>query len=345
MKKCPFCKAEIEDTARFCLYCMKPLVGKDVIVPPPKRRKLWIPVVIVLVLCLSVVLVLSMTGEKTEYSPTTSTRNTTKPVRQDVAPAPEQPENGPVEDEPSGEQPENTPVEDAPATCEHSYTMTDSQEASCTVDGFTIYTCDKCGNRYRQPDSATGHSFVDATCQLPQTCSKCGFTQGDALGHTYADGVCSRCNELTPQQAKIVYTYRAANTYDDITIYYVNPETDIVITGVQIPSDDGVYRIPESIDGKRVVAIDKNAFSDTGSNARKIYLPTTLKAIWDNAFQGCPLTDIYFTHNTYIHGDAIPDSQGLLTIHCPQDCHNRFYYSFSDYAHTYGATWEEWNGL
>ena len=94
----------------------------------------------------------------------------------------------------------------------------------------------------------------------------------------------------------------------------------------------------------KVVAIDKNAFSDTGSNARKIYLPTTLKAIWDNAFQGCPLTDIYFTHNTYIHGDAIPDSQGLLTIHCPQDCHNRYYYSFSDYAHTYGATWEEWNG-
>ena len=29
MKKCPFCDADIEDSARFCLYCMRPLTEKE----------------------------------------------------------------------------------------------------------------------------------------------------------------------------------------------------------------------------------------------------------------------------------------------------------------------------
>ena len=41
MKKCPFCKAEIQENARFCLYCMKPLVEKEVISPRKKHFKPW----------------------------------------------------------------------------------------------------------------------------------------------------------------------------------------------------------------------------------------------------------------------------------------------------------------
>ena len=41
------------------------------------------------------------------------------------------------------------------------------------------------------------HSFGDATCTEPAKCS-CGLTDGEALGHNFVDGVCSRCEEEDP---------------------------------------------------------------------------------------------------------------------------------------------------
>lgn len=40
MKKCPFCNANIENNARFCLHCMNPLNQKEVI-PPLREKKRW----------------------------------------------------------------------------------------------------------------------------------------------------------------------------------------------------------------------------------------------------------------------------------------------------------------
>ena len=48
--------------------------------------------------------------------------------------------------------------------------------------------------------SACGHqhSFADADCTTPKTCTQCGETEGEALGHSYTAGICGRCNE--PQE-------------------------------------------------------------------------------------------------------------------------------------------------
>ena len=47
--------------------------------------------------------------------------------------------------------------------------------------------------------SSTGpvhsHSYQNADCTTPKTCSECGHIRGDALGHDYANGVCNRCGE------------------------------------------------------------------------------------------------------------------------------------------------------
>ena len=49
MNRCPFCKAEIEEQARFCLYCMKPLNQKET--PPPlQKKKRWWPFVLLAVI-------------------------------------------------------------------------------------------------------------------------------------------------------------------------------------------------------------------------------------------------------------------------------------------------------
>ena len=39
------------------------------------------------------------------------------------------------------------------------------------------------------------HSWDEATCTAPKTCSTCGATEGKALGHDYQNGVCTRCGE------------------------------------------------------------------------------------------------------------------------------------------------------
>lgn len=47
---------------------------------------------------------------------------------------------------------------------------------------------------YNTPRQTTcAHDWEPATCTEPKTCSKCGETFGDALGHTVVFGTCKRC--------------------------------------------------------------------------------------------------------------------------------------------------------
>ena len=68
MKQCPYCKAQIEDASRFCLYCMRPLEDKQVINVPRQKKAAWVIVVaIVLVLALAAsILLLPKTKPDTE---------------------------------------------------------------------------------------------------------------------------------------------------------------------------------------------------------------------------------------------------------------------------------------
>ena len=61
---------------------------------------------------------------------------------------------------------------------------------TCGAAGYTTYTC-SCGCTYTVPgEPATGaHTWTDATCTAPKTCTVCGATEGEANGHTWDDGV------------------------------------------------------------------------------------------------------------------------------------------------------------
>ncbi len=39
------------------------------------------------------------------------------------------------------------------------------------------------------------HVYANADCDSPKTCTLCGATRGNALGHDYLEGVCSRCGK------------------------------------------------------------------------------------------------------------------------------------------------------
>lgn len=139
---------------------------------------------------------------------------------------------------------------------------------------------------------------------------------------------------------KVQYLYRSAQAGDDFYAYYQNPGDHIVITGIKSPASGGIYDIPSMIDGKTVVAIMSNAFS--GSNAKAVYIPATVKTVHDYAFNGCALTDVYFRGNAiYCYPNAFPKN---FTLHCSADCHNRNLQYYKSAAVNYSATWEEWNG-
>lgn len=63
--------------------------------------------------------------------------------------------------------------------CKHEWA-----EATCTEPK----TCTKCGETEGE---ALGHSWVDATCTEPKTCSVCGATEGDPIGHKWSEATCT----------------------------------------------------------------------------------------------------------------------------------------------------------
>jgi len=54
------------------------------------------------------------------------------------------------------------------------------QEATC----IEPKTCSKCG---KTEGDALGHEWQNATCTEPKTCTRCGETEGAALGHKWSD--------------------------------------------------------------------------------------------------------------------------------------------------------------
>ncbi len=77
------------------------------------------------------------------------------------------------------------------------------QDPTCTENGCEAYKkCSRCGYEqgYKEID-ALGHDWENATCETPNTCERCGETEGDPLGHDWVDATCTepktcqRCGE------------------------------------------------------------------------------------------------------------------------------------------------------
>lgn len=117
-------------------------------------------------------------------------------------------------------------ISDETAATGHSYNAV-TTDPTCLVDGYVTYTCGACGDTYQEAgEKATGHNYettvtaptcedrgytqyvcacgdsyqdsfvdelghnmADATCTAPETCTVCGTTEGEALGHTFGNWV------------------------------------------------------------------------------------------------------------------------------------------------------------
>lgn len=402
MKECPFCKAKIQENARFCLYCMKSLDEKQPVSPPKRRRSFLFIAGAVLLMVLLLVLSCCVGGAGGDKSPREAQGSTPdEAVMQDNSSAPTQwteatEETVPVTEPQDPEQteqadpvipqdptqpgttrpvtPQNptqpkptqpvTPEEPSPtapsepetsvtttAQCTHRYQVTELAAPTCTAEGSSSYTCDLCGDSYRETLSATGHSYQAATCVLPQVCTVCGSTGSAALGHGYQNGACIRCEKADPGDPRNIYEYRAARAGDQLTDGTWDPETDIVITGVKLVAENGVYEIPSYINGKRVVAIRPLAFS--GTDARKVTLGCNIIYVSQNAFSGC-----YNISALYVRSDELYLSRSAFIPASNRNCTLKIYCSaqctvdddlkgecyLKDIVRVYGGEFHEWNG-
>lgn len=75
----------------------------------------------------------------------------------------------------------------------HSY-QSETTAPTCTDKGYTLHTCLSCGISYKDNEvQALGHIWGEATCTEAMTCTVCGDTSGDMLGHKY-DSVTKEAN-------------------------------------------------------------------------------------------------------------------------------------------------------
>ena len=63
------------------------------------------------------------------------------------------------------------------------------KDATCTAPK----TCSTCKTT---TGNALGHSWIDATCTAPKTCSTCKTTTGDVIPHSFNVGICTMCGIL-----------------------------------------------------------------------------------------------------------------------------------------------------
>ena len=175
MKKCPFCGADIEDSARFCLYCMRPLTEKEQIFPHKKKNPQWwvtvaaiVALVMIAVLLLSKMLNPSVEDPVLSSVPSESTTNSTESSTQLHI---------------HSYSVENTAIEYLKA------------EATCTAPAVYYYscTCGEMGSKVFSYGEIKNHTIV-IDRGYPASCVSTGLTEGK---------YCATCNTILVPQVVI----------------------------------------------------------------------------------------------------------------------------------------------
>ena len=88
-------------------------------------------------------------------------------------------------------------AEDGDHVCDYGCGVVLEECSDVTGDGN--HECDVCGS-----ENVTDHTYGDADCNNPATCSECGMTTGEALGHNYVAGVCTICGAKDPNYVPVL---------------------------------------------------------------------------------------------------------------------------------------------
>ena len=340
MKKCPKCHAEIQENARFCLYCMTSFEEKTPIEAEKENTKRWLYIIAaVLVFVLVGLGIFALAGKD---NPSNSQSDTYTETETALTSDSDMEEGNFESEEQSGESTENE--ENALSSGYNQVTLDNQGGASSNkTNGSSSNT---------NNNTNTGTNTTSSKATNSKATSSATATSSKATSSTNSiNSTGSTTSQVTTQPKYTYITATISNAYPPEANASYEPQNAIVITKVNYKESSGNYVIPETIDGKKVAAIMPSAFSDSSisSSVKSVTLPSTVRTIWSNAFKNCyNLTDIYIKSSTIgIYTDAFPSASkrnGTLTIHCKRDCRNFNYYYYRNIAGDYDAEYAEWNG-
>ncbi|MDD6830231.1 MAG: leucine-rich repeat protein [Firmicutes bacterium] len=159
-------------------------------------------------------------------------------------------------------------------TLEHNYVLVRTEAPTCTRHGYDIYKCSYCGNEKREyhDDVIKGHNYIDTVVQPTCTsggytvrkCSNCGdsstYAYIAALGHSYANGKCTRCGAADPN-------YKPAPKAPELKITTSAGKPKIYWNAVDGAAKYWIYR---STDGKNFSYYDSTTKTSYTNNSTSI---------------------------------------------------------------------------
>ncbi len=343
MKKCPKCKAEIQESARFCLYCMTSFEEKQAVDVNKNKGKGWLIIAVALLALLLIGAVIAFglnCGDGPSKNPSVPIGGSSLFDNSDDTGSSE---DSSSQDNSSSDVSGSTALGSSSESKDSSSGKESSSDKSSSSGGSKPSSSK---NESNSPSSDTSSSDKPSSGGSSSNSSSENSSSGGSSG-TSSSGGSSSVSSTTPR-----FSYEIAtiyNAYPSVAEAMYAPENAIVITKVLYTAADGKYIIPETYEGKKVAAIMPSAFSDVASSVRSVTLPATVRTIWSDAFKGCNnLTDLYLKSSVIgIFEDAFvapEDRNGRLTIHCKRDCRNFNYYYYRNIAGTFDADYKEWNG-
>ena len=206
-------------------------------------------------------------------------------------------------------------IDDETDALGHNYEWTRTKQPTATEKGEETGVCSRCGDTITReiPELDHEHNYTETvippTCTdqgyTTYTCTICGYSYiddyNDELGHTYSNGVCTRCGALQPiDDGYFTFTLLSDDTYEIKAKDTNNMPAEVIL--------------PSTYNGKPVTSIGYEAFADCRS-LTSIDIPDSVTSIREGAFYNCySLTSITIPDSvTSIGGSAFYDCPCIKT--------------------------------
>ncbi len=345
MKKCPFCHAQIEDNARFCLYCMSSLDQKHSAEPLQKIKKGWLILIAApLVLCiivLCVVLSIDKLPETLSSSQIPQSEIASQSEAQIELENSSDVKTSSLKNSSIGMQtsshPQNVSTSSSSSHTDNTTSYENSQQVN--LSSQTSYS-----SREDKTSTSTSTPTSTSTSKAPQITTTTSHKQDDTTS----------VSSSKETETQVEYIYKKPESIEEvypshwIPVSY-NLENYCVITGIKTPQSNGIYHIPDEIDGLKVMAVMPSAFCADGvaETVKYVVISKNIKSIWDGAFTNCVnLSDIYIIPKTIeISPNAfapINKRKANLTFFCDDTCKNYNFEAYKTYIENFGATHQTW---